>query len=122
MAFPVGPVLNQIHTNSQGTRWQWTGTLWQKLFSVAGGVAPAGSAAFLEERTLTAGDITNKFFVLLSNTITDASSVAAFITSAPGQDIGVDYTVNLGLNRLEWTGLGWDGEVGVGDVLTIRGV
>lgn len=66
--------------------------------------------------TLTLGDITSKF-VELANTPYIASDVLLSIGGAPGQTYGLDYIVSG--NNLDWDGLGLDGVLVAGDVLTI---
>jgi hypothetical protein len=67
--------------------------------------------------TLAAFDISNKY-VTLTETPTAPSDVTLSIGTAPGQSYGVDYTVSGTI--LTWSGLGLDGVLSIGDILTIN--
>ena len=77
-----------------------------------------GSPYIIYTKTLDAADIVNKWFVLPSPpaTITDNLVI---VKDAPGVTTGIDYSIDLVNDRLVWNGLGFDGVIEAGDVVTV---
>ena len=97
---------------------RWTGTDFEGR-KTGTWVSLTGSGSFSAEQvTLSLTDITNKYVDLVGD-ITDALSVSLLIKNAPNQYIGDDFNVDDTLNRIDWNGLGLDGQLAAGDKITI---
>jgi hypothetical protein len=77
-----------------------------------------GSPYIIYTKTLDAADILNKWFVLPSTPATLTDNLV-IVKGAPGVTTGIDYSMDLVNDRLIWTGLGFDGIVEAGDVVTV---
>lgn len=71
----------------------------------------------IENRTLTAGEITAKQLTL-ANTPVDATKVVVDVRGGPGQIYGVDFAVSGAV--LNWNGYALDGQIIAGDILRIE--
>jgi hypothetical protein len=69
--------------------------------------------------TLTLADITNKY-ATLGIVPESAGKVTVSVIGGLDGEIGVDYTIDTGLSRINWNGLGWDGKLASGDVLQLQ--
>jgi hypothetical protein len=82
----------------------------------------ANITIIIDTYTLSAPDIMNKG-VILSKIPADVTKVNVAVGSAPTQTyLGLDYAINsnLALNKtLDWTGLGLDGVLTIGDNLIV---
>lgn len=78
----------------------------------------SGTSYKIFVKTIDATDIANKWFVLPSAPITETDNIMS-IRNAPSMTYGLDYAVNIADSRVMWNGLGIDGIIEVGDVVTI---
>lgn len=78
-----------------------------------------GTSQLRETKTLNAGDIANKYFLVTTDITSDATTVLKVKTLAD-QYYGDDFVVD-GVNKkkIKWSGLGLDGLIEAGDQVEI---
>jgi len=87
---------------------------WLKAHGGGGG----GTSYKIFVKTIDATDMANKWFTLPSAPITETDNIMS-IRNAPSMTYGLDYAVNIAGPTVMWNGLGIDGIIDVGDVVTI---
>lgn len=75
-------------------------------------------AEIVEYRSVNIADISNKYLVY-SQQVGSGGKLRVCPMNGIPLELGVDYIVNAGQNRIEWNGLGLDGLISSGDVLRI---
>ncbi len=73
---------------------------------------------FIEQRTITAGEITAKKLTLASTPADTAQLLMTVVEGGP-QNNGVDYTVTTSPDELSWSALGLDGVIAANDVVVL---
>ena len=84
----------------------------------AHGGGGGGSSYRTFQKTIDATNIANKSIILPTTPATEADTVV-LVREAPNMAHAIDYAVHLGSKSVLWNGLGLDGVISVGDVVTI---
>lgn len=85
-------------------------------FSFSGGGSGVPSGYYLEEFTLNSGNIISKS-VTIANTPTTPAATLMVISGAPNMSYSEDFTISG--TTVSWNGLGLDGILEAGDIISV---